>query len=494
MDESGIMETGSKAGRFMDIFQAMRRPVMGIVSAALCGLVLPLAFLYAIDEGVMKLLRQATGITADDVTAASGRKAVTLFDAYALAVHNTERLAIQGESSIQAAERKLQAVESFFPQFSLRANYALPRPRSNYTAIARSAASLYLRQPILTGMNEVSRIKSSIAMQRMRELELKHNAGLLLADVADAFYSVLLGERDLENNQQLLGLYGRTLQELRRRVKIGRSRQSDILRMNSQLYRLQAETSSLSARLEHARLLLSTVTGSDDGLISMDTADIRDPEYEMADLTKIADARWDVKAAREQVENAKAGVLAAYGVHMPSLYLEGSYFLYYGQTTSTPKWKDASRYLSRNSILSGTPKTRDYYFSLGAELPIFGGDITFAKVREANSVRRQADLLLSQTERLARKEVLDSYRLWESARLELEAYRKALASAEDNQRVVAEDYRMNRVTILDVLTALTSLQTAKEDYERARLQLKLNRIKLGVAANEFTGERVRALK
>ncbi len=475
-------------------FHAASRPLRGIAVIAAIGALFAFADMYAIDSGVTKLLRRATGITDGDVADASGKKEITLFGAYALAVHNTERLAIEGEGSIQAAERKLQAVETFLPYFSLRANYALPLPRNDYTALARSAASLYLRQPIMTGLKEVSQIKSSVAMQKVRELELNHSAGLLLSDVAVAFYSVLLVERGLKNNEQLLDLYGRTIQELKRRVDIGRSRQSDILRTNAQLYRLQADTRSRAAQLEHAKLVLATLTGSEAVLEPADTADIGEPAYTMADLPSIADARWDVKAARQQVEYAKAGVIAAYGVHLPSLYLEGSYFLYYGQTTSTPNWKNASRYLSANSILSGTQKTRDYYVSLGAELPIFGGDITFAKVREANSVRRQADLVLSQAGRLARKEVLDAFRLWESAGLELEAYRKALSSAEDNHRVVAEEYRMNRVTILDVLTALTSLQSAREDYERARLQLKLNRIKLGIAANEFSGDRIRALK
>jgi outer membrane protein TolC len=476
-------------------YHSIHRPISAIVLIAALAALFFITDIFAIDADVKKLIRRATGITDGDVAEAAGKNEVTLFGAYALAVHNTERLAIQGEGSIQAAEKKIQAVETFLPYLSLRANYAMPLPRYNYIAIARSAASLYLRQPIVTGLKEASQIKSSIAMEKIRELELHHNAGLLLSDIAAAFYSVLLLDRDLKNNEQLLDLYGRTINELRRRVNIGRSRQSDILRTSSQLYRLQADTRSRSAQLEHAKLVLATLTGSETGLSPADTEAIGDPGYTAGDLTKIAGARWDVKAAREQVVYAKAGVLAAYGVHLPSLYLESSYFFYYGESTATPQWKLAQQYSSGKGILSGPPsKTRDYYVSLGAELPIFGGDITFAKVREANSARRQAELVLSQTERLARTEIIDSFRLWESAKLELDAYRLALASAEDNYRVVAGEYNLNRVTILDMLTALTALQSAREDHERARLQLKLNRIRLGIAANEFSGDNVRMLK
>ena len=98
-------------------------------------------------------------------------------------------------------------------------------------------------------------------------------------------------------------------------------------------------------------------------------------------------------------------------------------------------------------------------------------------MREANSKKRQADLGFSQTVRLARKDVLDSFQTWEGAKVELEAYRRALASAEQNYQVVSSEYRLNQVTILDVLVSLTNLQSARYDYERALLQLKLNRVR-----------------
>jgi outer membrane protein TolC len=50
------------------------------------------------------------------------------------------------------------------------------------------------------------------------------------------------------------------------------------------------------------------------------------------------------------------------------------------------------------------------------------------------------------------------------------------------------------VTILDVLTSLTSLQNARDEFQRAELQVKLNRISLGVAINEFSGDKIRKLQ
>jgi outer membrane protein TolC len=460
--------------------------------------------LYALDDSLKKLLRQATGITEDDVKSAAEKREISLFDAYALAVQKTERMAIEGENSIQAQERKLQAIESFLPYFSIRANLALPLPDKNYVSLARSAVSLYLRQPIFTGLKEVSRMQSAWSEGRIKEYQLNLGAYELLMEVGVAYYSVLLAERDLKNNEELLDLHNKTLAELQRRVGIGRSRQSEILRTGAQINALQARIKSLRTSRDHARLVLSTLIGIEPVYTLADSPGPGDPSFTVEDTQRLIESRWDVKAAKEQIVSARAGVISAYGTHLPSVYLEGSYVIDQGKQYKVDRAKQGLQMaLSTNplsAIASGylnngvPPKTRDYYFSFGAELPIFGGDITFAKVREANSVKRQADLIYTQMLRVARQDIADSFQVWESSKIELEAYRKALTYAEENNRVVAGEYRLNLVTILDVLTALTSLQSARYDYERALLQLKLNRIRLGIATNEFSGEKIRALK
>jgi hypothetical protein len=58
----------------------------------------------------------------------------------------------------------------------------------------------------------------------------------------------------------------------------------------------------------------------------------------------------------------------------------------------------------------------------------------------------------------------------------------------------ADEYRLNLVTILDVITSLQSLQDDRNDYEKTILQHKLNRIQLGIAINEFTGKNINLLK
>jgi outer membrane protein len=466
----------------------------GMLIFFVCALTIDI---YAIDNHVKKLLRQATGITDGDVKAASSKNKITLFDAYALAVQKTERLAIEGENSVQAEERKLQAIETFLPILSLNGSYAAyPKPSSTYLLQNRSTAGFTARLPIITGLDQISQIKSSWSDRRVKEYQLYNNAGLLLSDVGTAFYNVLLIERDLATNEGLLDLYYQTVTELQRRVRLGRSRQSDILRTNAQIYTLQAQIKSLRTNHEHAKLVLATLIGATSDFSLADTIVLHEPAFSISDTAKLVDGRWDVLAAREQVTYDEAGVWAAYGKHVPSFYVEGSYYLYQ-QTVNTPHWLQAlEASASPLSLSSGSSsfKYPPFNITLGATLPIFGGDITFAKVREANSKKRQSDLTLSQTIRQARQNIIDSFQTWESSKIELDAYRKALSSSEDNYKVVMREYGLNLVTILDVLTSLTSLQTSRDDFERAELQVKLNRVSLGVAINEFSGDNIRKLQ
>jgi len=448
---------------------------------------------------VRKMLYRVTGVTGDDVAAARAAKELTLFDAYALSVFNTETMAIEGENSVQAALQREQAFTSFIPSLSLKANKAFPEQKRNYTPLKSSAVSLNARLPIITGLDQVSQITMSISGVKLRELELYDGAGRLLDEVASAYFGVLLLRQGLRNGEQVLGLHAQMLGELRRRVDIGRSRRSDLLRTRSQMYALEAQIKSIRSSLSHAEIALCSLTGDQAGAALRDAADLPAPAYALADESAVMEKRWDVRAAREKVEQAKAGLLAAYGGHLPSAYIEGSYMIYQEKPKSSllDRTMDAYRLTSPASVLTSQyskTKYRDYFVSIGVELPILGPDITFAKVREAHSVKRQADLGLSKTVRLARQDFADSYKTWESSIGELEAYKQAFASAEENYRLVAAEYRMNQVTILDVLTSLTSLQGARDDYERALLQTRLDRVRLGIAAGEFYGDNIRALR
>jgi outer membrane protein len=428
------------------------------------------------DSEAARLICDAAGIGYADCAEASRREAPGLFELYALAVHNTEKMKIEAENVIQARERRNQALGSFLPRVSLRASKLLPKRNDTESSFAttRTGVFLYARQPVMTGLDEWAGYKASGPDIRANYYGARSAATRLLYDVAYAYFRILQIEKGLASREEIVKLYGKNLQELNKRVWLGKSRQSDALLTRSQMHKVEADILSLKDELERARLDLVTLTGVPIGgrkLSGIGT--ISRPEGPGERLAASIEGRWDVKAAAEQVDLSEARLLAAVGGHFPSLYIEGGYRLYQPET-----------------IRRGL----DYYVGLGAELPLFSGLIVSSKVNEMESALRQSRLRLREVRRIARQDVLDAWQSWDTSEQEVRAYAKALETAEENYRVVLRDYNLSLVTVLEVITALKTLQEAREDHVNTVLQNALNRVRLGIAVNEFAGSGVRALK
>ncbi len=425
----------------------------------------------AAGEKTDALLFEATGISGADIDRAGKKEALNLFDVYVLAVSGTEGMAIEGEYALQADARRRQALGLFLPKVSLKAVRTLSEVDRTTPSAQRSTVNLYARQNLLTGLDEYSSFKGSAAEQRYRRFLLHDSASRLLLDTATIYLKALQIEKNLKNREKTLEHYRGIAGELRRRVAVGRSRQSELLRTNSQIYKIEAEIESLQNEYFKTRTSLTITAGvSKDKRLAEDVYLPPAPALHR-DIDKLIDKRFDIKAAFEGLEIARSRLLAAQGGHLPSLYLEGTYRLYQQYETG-----------------------RDFYAGLGAELPIFSGGITSARVSEASSVRRQAELRLEQSRRIARQEIEEAYSSHFSSLHEMESFKKALDAADNNYRSILGEYRLNLVTLLDVFNALTTLESARDDYERTVLESCLSRVRLGVATGEFPNDELSMLR
>lgn len=425
-------------------------------------------------ESLGHRLGKVSGVTDADCTAAESKKALGLFDLFALAVKHAETLKIEEETVKQAEASKLGAIGSYLPHLSLKGTISLPHDSDAKNAVSsmKNGLFLYAKQPLLTGLEEWSGIAGS-KHSVLRSTYLLHQAAsTLLYDVAVGYFSVKLLEKTLASRKAMLALYGKNLAELKHRVALGKSRQSELLKMSSQVYRLEAGIKSLDQQLASARLGLSAVIGVPlSGRELQEIGMLPGPPAKNDSIEVMIKERWDVKAAEEEVKLADTNLMGAIGGHLPSLYIEGAYRIY-----------QADKYGA------------DYYIGLGAELPIFSGFTAHAKIKEARSILRQSELRLSRIRRYAAKDIIDAYSNWEATTQELAAYQKAYKSAQEASKASLADYQLNLVTVIDVIASLSALETAREEYDRVQLQCSLDRILLGIALNEFPGEGIRILK
>lgn len=418
------------------------------------------------------LVRSATGISDQDLNAALSAPELTLFDAYALSVRNTETFKIEAEKTVQADARKDQAIGGILPKFSLRGNYAFPDASGiNAPSTQHSAINLYGRQPITTGLDEWTKISRTKSELKLSEYELKYYAGRSLLELTSVFYKNIQLEKGINNRKELLSLYNKTLGELQRRYAIGRSRESEQLRTKSEIYKLEASMKSLEKDLATARIVLTTLIDKKGAYKLNEGNPIREPEITEKNIRSIAVKRWDVQAAKEGVDAAKANFTAAWGGHIPTVYLEGYLRLYSDMSSNVTA-----------------------YGSLGFEVPIYNGGITAAKTKEAESMLRQADLKYKKTLRTAEQDIIDAIQNYRNSVESVKSYKYAMDTVKKNYYSIMNEYRLNLVTILDVLTAMTNLQLSMDDFEKAELQNRIDRVWLGVAINEFPGIGIKMLK
>ncbi len=433
-------------------------------------LIIPFSSVKSEKNTIIEQIKKASGITENDCTAAAEKKTVGLFDLYALAVKNGGKVAISGEKLKQSEARKREAFSAFLPRISLRASSEIPG--KNEKNGFKNSVYLYGRQPLLTGLDEWSAFRESKYDVALNASALSYSAALLLYDTSYGYYNILRIEKNLESSSEILKLYVKNIEELERRARLGKNRRSDVLTAASEMHKLEAEIVSLSNEIERARLYISSLCGINlgDKILADDVALGRPPDID-PDIEKLIESRWDVRIAFENIRIAEARLLAVKGGFLPSLYVEGIYRLY--QSPAAPS---------------------DYNVLFGAELPVFSGGNTLAKISEAESKLSQAGLELKEARRNAKQNIIDSYQTLKNSEKEVEAYRKSFKWAEDNYRTTLNDYYLNLVTILDVTTSLKSLQSAKNDYERVALQNKFNRIILAISTNEITGDKIKKIK
>ncbi len=420
------------------------------------------------EDDRKNLIFDINGVAESDITLAESKNELYLYDLFILALKKNEDIAIEGEKSLQTLAKRDQALGAFLPRISVRGVKAIPENDKNSQ---NTGVALYARQNIFSGLSEYAGYKSSGYEMKMRKCRLLYYSGQLLLESASGFYSVLQLEGSIKNREQVLKYYRNIAAELRRRAYVGKTRGSDVLLAEGQIQRLEAEILSLKNELHRARLALQTLAGINQDTILKDNSPLKNPVYDLETAKKNISARPDIRAVEYEVLMAEQNLLEAKGGHLPTAYIEGSYNLY-----------------SREK----TPK--DYNAYLGVELPIFSGGITRGRVKESESLLRQAGLKLSSVKRFSVEEVTDAYVSWESSFKEVEAYKAAAVMAERNYNAVLREYRLSLTTILDVFTALKELQGANDDFERKRLQHVMDRLRLGVASGEFEGNKSAVLK
>lgn len=394
---------------------------------------------------------------------AANEKLLTLQDCYQLALKRSENIAINAQDIKEAEAQILSSFSGILPQI----NYQIySQWQDNGISGEGSQRNRYRRftfsQPLFSGFKEFAAIAAAKAQYKQMTNQLERAKQLLFIDVSDAFYFLQSYQEDLQVLEDVNKALNERAQELKRRSKLGRSRESELASAEASLYKTQADEEGVRSQLEIGRQLLEFLIGQP--LESLKDEDLPfDSVKNMDEFIARADQRADVKAAQAALVYAKKNVVVARAGYWPTVTFNGDAY----------------------DRRTGVSKNVAWDLSLNVNVPIFNGTQTIGQVQLAQAQEKQAQLTVIQTKRNAILDIQNSYTRYTLSLKTEFVLKKSSDAFLRNYELQKADYTRSLVSNLDVLDALGDLATARRSYIGAKYQSKRYYWQLKVASGDL---------
>ena len=390
------------------------------------------------------------------------RDSFTLNQCFDLALKRSEVLAVQQELINQAQQRVKQAQGSILPTVNFVTTYQLQDSTGQtgvvgaFAQAEQTTVRINGQQPLFRGLREFATLKAAKSSEKASESDLARARMNLFNDVATAFYAVKTAEQDVANLKELKRLTEEREKELDQRRRIGRSRLSEVLTVQTQSQTLNSQIALAQGQLSIARETLAFLTGSN-ATMALEDSISKEPTSE--NLSRLLDSlndRPDIQAAHSRVESAEQSIWAVKGGHLPSVDLGGNY------------------YFKRPGILRETK----WDLQINVTFPLFAGGTIVSQTSEAVSRHKQAELDAARLKRSAELEVRQSFENFSALKRQVETLKEALKVSEKNYHTQNQEYRLGLVTNLDVLQALNSFLETKRTYDRSAFAWQQESVRL----------------
>lgn len=284
----------------------------------------------------------------------------------------------------------------------------------------------------------------------------------VVLNVKSAYFSALAAREQLAAAEKTLAQAQQSLMVSAAQVAAGTKTRSDSLSAavqvgSAQLAILNAQNALVNANAQLTRLVASPFTVTP---IVGDTSDVGRIDVDEASLRMMVLSGPTVVQTTAALTAAKASHRAATSGYMPSLAVSGSY----GQT---PAGSKSFRFGDGD-----TAATRSTSLNFNVSYPLFDGyrreqGLVTARVNEENAEANLRDAKFLALSNLTAQ--LSTYR---TAQQTIELQKLQIAAAEENLRVVQQQYNIGTKQLLDMLTAQAALDNARVAMIQARFNAR----------------------
>ncbi len=384
---------------------------------------------------------------------------LTLADCVALALERRRTVRIADRRVLIAQDRLLEAKATVFPKITLEERYSarVNDPGGSFggsgTVTGRREVSftkLSLLVPIYdfgVSSNTRDALRRNIEAEGFRSVRARE---ALTFDVTLAYYRVLEAQQIREIVADSIGVIEEQRRIAQDFLAQGLVARNDVLTADVQLSQRRQDLIRAEGNVALAVATLNRQMGLDvdaaTELSGEGEADLWNGSY-YGVLRRAIDARADLHALRSQIAAAQAEYKAVSAGRAPRLYAFGDF------NYSTDDFLLHQQWMSGGVVL---------------EFPLFDGGVTLARLkRKHKEIAESIDVHDETVDDI----VLDVKAAWLAVRDaagRMPVAREEIRLAEENLRIVRDQYREGLLTSADVLFEENRLSVSKSGYQTAR--------------------------
>lgn len=297
--------------------------------------------------------------------------------------------------------------------------------------------------------------------------------------VASAYYEVLRQQALVSVNKESLRLAEEQKKLAEERLAVGEVIRTDVLTADVTLQRAKRTLVESENALKLARTILANILNYDPG----STFEVVEPAGYALSGKSLPELRDRARRQRDDLQRLLTAVVRR-GENLNET--RASYL------PSVSASVTAGRNVSSNSNTDGTSGETDYSAGLSVSIPLFTGGEKALDLKRDEAEIAKAKLDYERAAKTSDEEVTSAWLETRTLEQTLISLRAEVKSAEENYSLLQQQYRLGESKSLDVLQALTDLNTSRTDLAVSLYQFQLASRQLAVRTADF--ERVRIEK
>lgn len=403
-----------------------------------------------------------------------------LQEIYDLAVASDPSLRAAEAGYLAALEAKPQARSGFRPQLNASGGYELHDQSTTVgdADFGRLTYGLSLSQTLYNKALKLQNSQADISLEKA-EADIISARQAQILSVAEAYFSVLSAQDNLEFAKAEKEAIARQLEQSRERFEVGLIAITDVREAEAQFdlsvsQEISAEN-QLDIALENLHVFigrppenLATLQESFEPILPEPASIDEWVKVALDNSLTLRAATHDVETARLQIKRNKAG-------NLPTI---GASAVYGAQDDD-------------NGFTDG--KTEDTSLGLSLSWPIYNGGLTSSQTRQAQHQYTQAKQGLELQRRQTVRQTRAAYLNVLASISQVKALKQALKSTQTAHETALAGFEVGTRTAVDVLLALRETYRAQSNYASARYNYMLELFRLKQAAGTLNVNDIQAI-